>query len=275
MFKYVDDTTVVVTLPPGLGIRHISTGRPEEQLPGDFLKGLFAAITASISMKVNCRKTQLICISTDNGYHTWSSIRAEDDNISSQSMVKLLGFVVGTAPGVTDHFELLKRKFQARFWSFIHLRKAGIKGWQLHKLYSTLVRQFLDVNAPVFHPMLSVTQSEAIERIQKQVFRLCFGYNTSYGRTLTELGLDSLKTRRTKAVVKFVRKALASEKFASRFFFNRLWVETEISRRRPFIEKRARTERYRNSPLLCYQKVVNDIMTEEWYCLLAKCTQSM
>ena len=264
MRKYVDDTTVVVTLPPNAGIRHVSSSSPSEQLPADEIDSLFHAIAAKageISMRVNCRKTQLLCISPDNGYKAWASFGTEDGSIRSQETMKLLGFMLGSSQGVTDHFDLLPRKFRARFWSLIHLRRAGIRGLRLHKLHATLIRPVLEANAVVFHPMLTRTQSDALERLQKQVFRLCFGMDSSYGTLLGAHNLKTLHQRREEAIVRFVSKAMANRRFSEKWFLRRPDVGTEIRRRRPFIEKRARTERYLNSPLIHFQQIANDLST--------------
>ena len=264
MVKYVDDTTIIYTLPPQSGIRHIGPRRPAEELPSEGIAELFHAVSdraGAIGMRVNCRKTQLLCISVDNGYQTWASFPSEDTTISSQDSMKLLGFMMGCSPGVTDHFEFLRAKFRARFWSLIHLRRAGISGMRLFRLYASLVRPALETNAVVFHSMLTQTQSEAVERFQKQVLRLCFGVDTSYAGLLQQHQLSTLRDRRERAVKKFVAKAMRNDRFAPRWFVPRQEVETEIRRRRPFIEKRARTERYRNSPLLYFQRVANDLVT--------------
>ena len=262
--KYIDDTTVVLTLPPGPGTRHISTGRPEEMLDARQLEAFLEALSNkadSIGMRVNCRKTQLMCVSPDTGYATWAAVKSDGIEIRSQQTLKLLGFMMGTGPGVSDHFDLLRRKFRARFWALIHLRRAGIKGIKLFKLYAALVRPVLEVNAVVYHPMLTSMQSSAIERMQKQVVRLCFGHDVPYAAALENMQLETLKERRIKATRKFVGKALVNARYSGRWFQARPEVETDIRRRRPFIERRARTERYRTSPLLHFQRIANDIMT--------------
>ena len=78
------------------------------------------------------------------------------------------------------------------------------------------MRPVLEVNAVVYHPMLSDIQTEALERMKKQVFRLCFGIETSYARLLEEFQLETLAARRTRAVRRFVAKAMANDRFAPR-----------------------------------------------------------
>ena len=263
MFKYVDDTTTVEAVPPGRGIRHITSSKPTERIPADGTGRLLEAIvrrTEEIGMRVNCAKTQMLCISPDNGYESWASIQVDGQEIVTQNTMKLLGFMLGSSPGVTAHVDLLKRKFRGRFWSLIHLRRAGIQGDRLYRLYCILIRPILEVNSVVFHSMLTAAQCGALERMQKQAIRLCYGHFTSYADVLGRHNLESLKDRRIRAIHKFVKKTMnTNPRFSERWFIRRQDVEVDIRRRRPFVEKRARTERYLRSPLLHLQKVANDI----------------
>ena len=263
-FKYVDDTTATETVKADQCIRHVTGASPTEEVPAmeleSFLNSLVQAVE-KIGMKVNCKKTQLLCISPDNGYKSLSTIHAGGETIRSQDTMKLLGFVVGTAPGVTDQVLHIKAKFRARFWTLIHMRRAGIKGTRLFKLYSILVRPILETNCVIYHPMLTRGQSKDLERLQKHVVRLCFGTDGSYSETCEAHGVLTLEARRITRLRRFVAKAMTNPWFASKWFRRRQEIGTEIRNRRPFIENRARTERYMKSPLVQMQRIANDLIT--------------
>ena len=265
MFKYVDDTTTVEAILPGQGVRHISAQRPSEQVPAPLTSSFLTELVRKaleIGMRVNCKKTQMLCLSPDNGYDTWAAVDVGGERINCQDKMKLLGFMLGTSPGVTAHEQLLQQKFRARFWSLIHLRRAGIHGDQLFRLYAALIRPVLEVNCVVFHPMLMVTQREVLERMQKQVCRLCFGSTLSYSRVRAAHNLDTLHDRRVNAIRKFITRTISNcPRFADRWFVPRRDIDMDIRRRRPYVEKKAKTERYLNSPLLHLQRVANDIQT--------------
>ena len=213
-------------------------------------------------MRVNCRKTQMLCLSPDNGYDSWAALTIDGESIKSQSTMKLLGFVLGTLPGISNHIEHVKAKFRARFWTLIHLRRAGIRGNRLFRLYAALVRPVLEVNSVVFHSMMTKTQAEALERLQKQVCRLCYGWEHSYRRTLQAHNLQTLAERREKAIRRFVSKTIhGNPRFADKWFIRRPVVDTDLRNRRPFIEKKARADRFKKSPLIYMQKIANDLMT--------------
>ena len=182
IFKFVDDTTVVEAVDLSRAIKHYTTAQSTSQCKARYTELIAGAITEradEIGMKVNCKKTQLLMVSQPNGYVNSSYINLEDQKIESSSSLKLLGFHFGTEPTVSKHVQEIKRKFRSRLWSLIHLRRAGFKGSQLFKMYCVFIRPVIEFCSVVYHSMLTVTQSEELERIQRQVTKLCFGWEKS------------------------------------------------------------------------------------------------
>ena len=260
--KYVDNTTTIEKVPPDRSIKHFSTTRTLEAVEATGTSSALATIinqADDMKMKVNCAKTQLLCISGDNGCKTTAAITAGGHTIRSTDLMKLLGFMLDEDGGVNTQVEMIQKKFRARFWSLIHLRKSGFKGCALFSLYKTFVRPIIETNSVIYHSMLTINQRDCIERLQKVVTKLCFGYDDSYAKILTDHGIETLEERRIGAVKKFVAKALANDRFRTKWFIPRPAVETNLRTRKPFIENRARTSRYMKSPLVAMQKVANQI----------------
>ena len=267
-FKYIDDTTVTETVDIENCIRHITATNPTELIPALHLGPFFAALIVAaeaIGMRINCKKTQLLCFSPDNGYLAWSKLRGDDGDILSNSVMKLLGYVLGTGPGATDQVDLIKKKFRAKFWTLIHLRRAGIAGQKLFKLYAAMIRPTLETNCVIFHPMLNKGQAAELERLQKQAVKLCFGWNSPYEEICVMNNIDSLAQRRERRIRRFVSKAMMNRKFASRWFVRRPEIENDLRNRRPFVENKAKTERYKNRPLVYMQKIANDLCTNAYH----------
>ena len=260
-FKYVDDTTIIESVPRGNEVRHITGTNPTEWIPAPIMEKALIHITtraAEIGMKVNCRKTQMICMAPDNGYSSFSSITVGNETMVSGQGIKLLGFQL--AASMAPQVKFIKEKFRKRFWSLIHLRQAGMAGDQLFKIYATLVRPVIETNCVVYHPMLNKGQTADIERLQKLVTRLCYG-REEYKSLLESKNIKSLEERREMAVRKFTSKAIMNEKFSDRWFKRRAPIETELRVRRPYIERKCRTERLMKSPLVYIQKTANDLVT--------------
>ena len=262
--KYVDDTTVVSTLNKDEAIRHISSAAPSEIIPAPVMEHLMSKIVErsdSIGMVVNCKKTQLVLISSDNGYCSSSSIRVGPDIIASKDHMKLLGFMVGNN-GMSDQVNYIKTRFRRKFWSLIHLRRSGISGDRLYRLYAIMIRPVIEANAIVYHSMLTRTQAHDLEKLQKRAIRVCYGNFTSYVDVLQARGLESLESRRLAAIRRFVGKTLDNNpRFRDKWFRRREEVRVDLRNRRPIIETQARTSRYQNSPLLFLQRMANDLLT--------------
>ena len=264
-FKYVDDTTLVKPVHADTAIRHVSSCAPTEALPAPEVTGALVGIVdraKEIGMRVNCKKTQLLCVALDNGYETNVEIKVGDDAIASQPQMLLLGYMLGATPGAHGQVAMLQRKFRAKFWGLIHLSQAGITGQKLFKLYTALVRPVLETNCVVYHHMLTAGQSDTLERMQKLAIRLCHGFGIPTGVHRANHNIATLRERRIKACQRFVRKTIDSNpRFAEKWFRPRDRIDTELRTRRPYIENKAKTDRYRSSPLVALQRIANDMMT--------------
>ena len=94
IFKYVDHTTVTKTVMAEEAIRHIATTNPTEQVPAAKLQRFLLAlvmVAGELGMKVNCRKTQLICFSPANGYRTWASREKQSQMLTVTQTRRLSG----------------------------------------------------------------------------------------------------------------------------------------------------------------------------------------
>ena len=259
-FKYVDDTTTFERVHRHAGIRHISTAVTTELIPADLtnaLLGSMAARARDIGMKINCGKTQVAVLSPDNGCLSFTKLHSEGETLTSSDHIKLLGFEVSV--GMDRQVTAIKAKFRAKFWSLIHLNRAGIRGLELYHLYCIFIRPTLESNAVIIHPQLTRHQCHEIERLQMHVLKLCFGFDKSYAQARNDHNIPTLEQRREKIVEKFVAKALQNPRFRTRWFPERPPVQTNIRNRKPFEETRAKTQRYYRSPLAYFRRVANTI----------------
>ena len=227
--------------------KHFTTGPTVATSKARYTNLVAEAITRrakDIGMNVNCKKTQLLIISPPNGYINKAYINLEDQKIMSEESLKLLGFVFGQEPNVNAHVKEIRKKFRGRFWSLIQLRKSGFCGRELMSLFNVFVRPVIEFCSMIYHPLLTVAQSEELEKMQKQVAKLAFGREKSYAVICAEQGIESLKQRREKYIDNFVMKTLNSARFSSSWFPLRDPEVHVLRGRRPYRETRARTVRY-------------------------------
>lgn len=113
---------------------------------------------------------------------------------------------------------------------------------------------------PYWRRMLNKGQCLDVERLQKLVVRLCYG-RESYNVILGARNINTLEERRIETVRKFTAKIISNPRFAERWLVRRDSIDTNLRTRRPFIEKKCRTDRLKKSPLVLIQKTANDLMT--------------
>ena len=214
-------------------------------------------------MKVNCDKTQLLLVSPPNGYANGAFLDLPGGRIASGSSMKLLGFVFGQEPNVNMHMKEIQRKFRARFWALIHLKKAGFKGRELFDLYSIFVRPVIEFCGIIYHSLLTSGQTADLERLQRQVVKLAFGWDISYSEACDKYDIETLEQRRKNSVDKFVIKTTNSERFAENWYPLRITEGPEIRDRRVYYETFAKTKRYYNSPLAYMRRRANDLLSSE------------
>ena len=266
VFKYVDDTTIVEAVDIGDARKHFTTGQSRADSKARYTELVAGKITEradEIGMRVNCKKTQLLMVSPPNGFDNRAFINIQGQRIETANELKLLGFVFGTEPNVSAHVNSIKKKFRARFWSLIHLRRSGFVGDELMKLYNALVRPVIEFCCVIYHPLLTKCQANDIERMQKQVVKLAYGWDYSYQEICAVKSIDTLEERRINYIDNFVRKALNNTRFNSAWFPLRDVDTHNIRDRKIYSETRTRTTRYYNSPLSYMRRRANHINDAE------------
>ena len=71
---------------------------------------------------------------------------------------------------------------------------AFMPGKDLKKLYCSLIRSVLEYSSVTYHSMLSKSQENKLEKIQKKCLRCIYGYDKSYSELLKESELCLLYT---------------------------------------------------------------------------------
>ena len=84
-------------------------------------------------------------------------------------------------------------------------------------MYVLLVRPCFDYACVVYHSLLTKTQSEKLERMQRKVMKIIYGFEQSYQRCLSLAGIDYLSIRRVKLCERFALKTAANPRFSHWF----------------------------------------------------------
>ena len=246
-FLYVDDTTLVDSVPMDTAIRHVTTGVTEELLSGLRLEAALRELeqgATDIGMAINRKKTQLLVISPPNGCNTRAALKIGDEEIRSQPRLKLVGFSFCEKPNASKHVEQIREKFRVRIWMMYHLKRAGFKGRNLYRLYCCYLRTIVEYCSVVYHSLLTAVQSEALERPHRQAIRVCYGNKGQIANVMATEGIETLEARRVRQCDVFIRKAACNPTFAGRWFSGRANAGHDLRSGREIFEPRAGSARW-------------------------------
>ena len=210
----------------------------------------------SQGMKVNCGKTNCLCIAELKSYIPKAFIvDSRGNRIESGNSMKVLGFHFSSDPDMAAQVEAIKRKFRARLWILRHLRHRGFSQLDLLKVYKAVILPVHDYCSCVFNNSLTLNQASALERLQAQALKSIFGYEHSYRAQLEIINIPSLQERRDKRTKKFARKCLLGDKYKKWFLLNPAARPTRGQT--VYQEEFAPTKRLYNSPIYAMRRVLN------------------
>ena len=147
-------------------------------------------------------------------------------------------------------------------WSVHNLKRLKLSAPNLVRIYKSLVRPVFDFACVVYHPMLTKTQSGKLERMQRKILKIIYGFDESYERCLGRSGLDHLAVRRSKLCEKFALKAARNPAFSRWFPLNSPSVYS-LRHQKKYREFQTRTERLRCSPIYMYRHLLNSIQEDD------------
>ena len=129
------------------------------------------------------------------------------------------------------------------------------------------VRCKLEQAAPVWHHSLTKNDSASLERVQKTAVKVILKDRyKSYDDALKILKLDSLEQRRDKLTLNLAKSSLKLEKMKQLF---PLYKSKHSMKKRNHFKYKvnyARTERYRKSPIVYMQNLLNDNFVNDEIC---------
>ena len=128
------------------------------------------------------------------------------------------------------------------------------------------IRPILEYACPAWHPGITQTQSDQIERVQKRALRIILANRyDSYARALERTGIPTLSSRREDLCLRFARSALKSSQW--NYWFTPNDQSRTLRNIRLCKEPKCRTERFKRSPIPYFTKQLNQFGL--WYCLKA------
>ena len=158
---------------------------------------------------------------------------------------RLLGVMVTSDGKFAEHTKHIVKKASSKLWFLRRLKSHGASVDSLLDLYHLMVRSRLELASPVWANAITKGQSKAIERVQKNAFRIIQGNsNMTYEMTLKSLKEVTLAQRREEISLRFAKKCVRNERF-THLFPKRNGMETRSNIE--FVEPKCKTRRYKTS----------------------------
>ena len=261
-YVYIDDFNAVETLNLKQAMSHITTNKCSMDVRAIKSERLFSRVhetATEIGMLVNGAKTQMLCIHPCIFNSVNTHINCDNNEIiSSTNDLKILGFTFDQRPNANKHVELLVQRFYSKLWSLRFLKRSGLDKGKLLELYNSNVRSAVEYCSTVYHSMINEQLAERLESVQRQALRIIFGWDCDIREIMAAKNIETLKSRREKAVLNFALKNEHSGRFGKRWFKKNENIrrnELRQSTRKEYLVPRCRTDRMFNNP------VVNMTMT--------------
>ena len=192
-------------------------------------------------------------------YQFHTRLTLKNNNIQVVNKMKILGTVITDKLSWSENCTILVKKVNARMqllrkvWGFGSSLEDMVHLWKVYCL------SILEQSAVVWGAMLTEENKEDLERTQKSFAKLVLEENYStYLESLQFLGLETLESRRKKLTLKFAKDSLADGHFSDLITRKQNKKGTETRNKEYYNVTFANTERYKNSPILTMQRLLNE-----------------
>lgn len=257
---YIDDFNNVEKIRIMNSVSHLTTNHTKTLVHAPKSQKLLSDVRSEADrkkMRVNGSKTQMLCITDVKEVRSY--IVVDGSRLVSGDQLKILGFTFGKKPNVTEHVNAMLIKLRRRLWILPILKQSGMSRPDLVAVYFALVRPVADFAAPVYHSLLSSTQSNAIEKIQLRAFKYIFGNNVSYRQVLESMNFKTMQQRREELFQDFAKKSSVNARFRDAWFPLNHEVDYAVRSRNMYQEFHCRTSRMYNSPLYSMRRYLNSV----------------
>ena len=219
-------------------------------------------ISDSREMILNAKKTFIFTVNfTENHqFKPLITIPGQPEPLQVVQETKLLGYWLDTSMTPTTHVKYITSIAYKRLWAVSRLKSNGVAQKDIIKFFNFKVRSVLESSCPVFFTMLSEKDLVMLERPVKILVKILQGkdykdYETGLA-AFNHLGLTSMKQRLKKLTLAWALKAASDKKFSALLPLNPPGPYN-LRPNELYHVPLARTERYRNSPLVALPRMLN------------------
>ena len=210
-----------------------------------------------MKMKVNQKKTHSASINDEVSAYIRPNVEGQVTETTSGDSLKIVGYTFGNRPNVGLHIRLMCSRFRNKLWGFRKLRAASMAKADLLTTYKAVLRPIIEFASPTYGPMLNSKISIEVEQLQLRAMKIVYGNTVSYGTVLEMTNLESLASRRAKAIEKFAVKTASNPRFSEKWFPRNENTLHNTRYPKKYKEFNCKTARLYNSPIYHMRRVLN------------------
>ena len=192
--KFVDDLSLaeIVRLDSQLHQNHSGYYLPASESILQRRLDEISSAAETHDMKINLDKTKIIPFNFTRNYKFEPCFILEGSNLEVVHETKLLGLVVSSDCRWEKNTKNVVQRGQSRLWFLRRLKLLGASSTTLVDIYKLFCRSVLEYCAPVWAGSITKKNTQNIERVQKNAFKIIFGsHYTTYDDLLTEIDESS------------------------------------------------------------------------------------
>ena len=210
-------------------------------------------------MEISEKKTKAMVVNFTQNYQFHTRLTVKKSNIQVVNKMKILGTVITDQLSWSENCQILVKKVNARMQLLRKVWGFGSSLEDMVHLWKVYCRSILEQSAVVWGAMLTEENKEDLERTQKSFAKLVLEENyTTYLNSINFLGLETLEARRKNLTLKFAKDSLADGHFTDLIQKKQRYNGPNIRKKEYYNVTFAHTERYRNSPILTMQRLLNE-----------------
>ena len=216
------------------------------------------AWTSDNKMKLNKKKSKVMCFNFTNNFQFTTRIDMEGENVDVIRETKLLGVMVNDRLSWDSNTLFLVKRANARMRLLHKLVEFSVPLEDLLNIYILYIRSILEQSCQVWHSSLTLENFQDLERVQKNALRIILqdAYQ-SYSNALNKTGLSTLFERRETLSLKFAKASLKNKDMKSIFPRNNVSSTIDTRFREPYKVTKSRTERLKTSAVPYMQRLLN------------------
>ena len=172
---------------------------------------------------------------------------------------RLLGTIITKDLKWDHNTQNIVKKANARMQLIRKVASFGTSVDELKNVYILFIRSLLEQSAVVWHSSLTQENIDDLERVQKSAVKIILGERYSgYKKSLDKLEMETLNDRRDQLCLEFAKSCVKNPKFSDMFPKNTKTHTMETRNPETFNVNHANNERFRKSPIIYMQHLLNE-----------------